>query len=143
MSQYCLDLAAYWYTYDYPDLTAGSTNFWMNEEVRYILLTHKFNEHDSNHRMSCLKKGWKCRFMFPFRSCKVTDIEEDPGEEDESTMDWYNDFVNRPTPLPPYMIKLKWPQGCQYVNTHSVPASAVFSCNTQMFKSGVQPMCIT
>jgi len=59
-------------------------------------------------------------------------IEEDPGEEDEHRMDWYNDFVNRPTPLPPYMIELERPQGCQYVNTHSVPASAVFSCNTNI-----------
>ena len=30
------------------------------------------------------------------------------------------------------MIELERPQGCQYVNTHSIPASAVFSCNTNV-----------
>ena len=92
MPQYRLDLAAYRYTYDYPDLTAGSTDFWRNKDVRYILLTRKFNEHDSNHRLSCFKKGCECRFLFPLRSCAFTDIPEDPGENDENKMDWYFDL---------------------------------------------------
>ena len=47
-------------------------------------------------------------------------------------MKWYIDFDKPPQEVFPYSIVLERPQGSQYLNTHNIPTSVVFSCNTNI-----------
>ncbi|KAL7525509.1 hypothetical protein ACHAXR_005955, partial [Thalassiosira sp. AJA248-18] len=53
-----LDIAAYTYSYN-MDGGCHKTNddVWDLKEIRQLLLTHRFDEHEHTHRHSCFKKG--------------------------------------------------------------------------------------
>ena len=59
-----LDMAAYTYTYHMPDgcnhRTANNDCFWMNQQIRRVLLHRRVNVHEFIHRTSCFKKDCEC-----------------------------------------------------------------------------------
>ena len=144
ISEYRRQLAAYRYPYDCAtgfvdspivdgssaDGKVAATEFWRDPEVRMLLLRMQVDEHDAHHRSTCFKKGNECRSFFPKHSRLFTDFtfEEDPTDE----IDWYEDVFDVPLCARPFTIELKRDQGCQFLNTHSVPASIVFGCNTNV-----------
>ena len=131
LSASLLDIAAYRHVYD---LNVGSksshqlSNFWSNPKVRQILLRLRFDEHLWSHVMTCFKKGCECRFLFPFLAgiLKTTIF---PDEQNVITWHLLDGTLRRENR---YMIQLQRPQGCQYINTHSVEVSNILNCNTNV-----------
>jgi hypothetical protein len=104
--------------------------------MRLLLLQQKFNQHDQNHQPGCFKKGPECRRNFGKQSCKSTTLGIEEELEDGSNITtWHRLNANsnvEPITSTPYLIQTKRPMGCQFLNTHSVPASEVFACNTNV-----------
>ena len=69
--------------------------------------------------------------MLPFRSCAQTCIQEDRGTNDEHVIDWHR-LDGKIIKLPPWLVELKRPMGCQYINTHNDALSRIFNCNTNV-----------
>lgn len=131
-----LDIAAYRYPYDYGESDIHQDKFWEDSAVRAILLRQSVDEHDWRHRASCFKKGSECRFHFGKKSCTFTDVCIDAVAIDRSNVTtWFRlnqDIENQHIESTPYLIETRRPMGCQFLNTHSVPVSAVFGCNTNV-----------
>ena len=133
-NQYRIDIAAYRYTYDYQNDFADNSGFWANSDARLLVLRKRFDEHDHKHRKSCFKKGDECRANLPKESCEETILFEEFTLEDappDEIARWYNTDGSYDETVP-YLIQLRRNQGSQFLNTHSVPASTVFSCNTNV-----------
>ena len=105
--------------------------FWGDHKIRKAILTLNFDEHDSNHRHSCFKKGCECRFLFPFTTWESTTIHEDRGHNDENVREWHN-LDGTIYNLAPWLIMPKRPMGCQYVNVHNDVLQEIFNCNTNV-----------
>lgn len=127
-----LDIAAYTYSYN-MDGGCHKTNddVWNLKEIRQLLLTHRFDEHEHTHRHSCFKKGCECRFLFPFSTCYETYLHEDRGVNGEHEIHWHS-LINDTRKIAPWMIVPKRPMGCQYVNVHNKTLSEVLNCNTNV-----------
>ena len=129
-----LDIAAYRYPYDFDGFNGLSpTSFWGNMDMRRVLLRLRFDEHACEHRASCFKNknNADCRFFLPCEICAETYIFEDRGNDDEYVKDWYylDGSVKK---MAPYLVIPKRNQGCQYLNSHSIPISSVLGCNTNI-----------
>jgi hypothetical protein len=105
--------------------------FWGNIHVRETLLKYRFKEHSSHHSSLCFKKDCECRFLFPFQSNDCTYIHEDKGDKDQNKTLLYslNGSINK---VYPFMVLPKRPMGCQFINAHSHPISAIFNFNTNI-----------
>lgn len=127
-----LDMAAYTYSYHTNGGCAFEFDpFWGNKTVRDILLKYRFEEHAKSHRASCFKKECECRFLFPFTSSSNTYIHEDKGNDhDNNTLCYSLDGTVKS--VCPFMIILKRPFGCQYINAHNTAISEVLNCNTNL-----------
>ena len=98
------------------------------------MLQKRFNEHDYKHKKSCFKKGDECRANPVKESCEETILFEEFTLEDappDEIIRRYNTDVTYDETVP-YLIGLRRNQGSQFLNTHSIPASTVFSCNTNV-----------
>lgn len=139
-----LDRATYGYIYDYPSFskydtssnTVNKTSFWDNADVRALLLRMSVDQHDPMHRRTCFKKDHECRFGLPDLSCEMTEICIDDATDNMSNVTTLHRldakceedlWTSRP-----YILRTRRPMGCQYLNTHSIPASAIFGCNTNV-----------
>ena len=104
--------------------------------MRSLLLQQQFNQHDQNHRPGCFTKGPECRHIFAKQSCYSTTLGIENGLEDGSNITtWHRlnaDLNSEPFTSTPYLLQTKRPIGCQFHNNHSVPASEVFACNTNV-----------
>ena len=130
LSKERLDIAMYRASYDMMSGCCEDDQFWGNEDVRRILQLSGDNEHCALHGPRCFKKGQECTSgSFPQASCTSTDISID---EQEPVLDWYllkNGGVKRTAP---WLMLPKRPLGCQYLNTHNVPISTIFGCNSNV-----------
>ncbi len=127
-----LGIAACTYSYHmYGNHEKMNDSFWGDREIRKVLLGLYYDQHDSNHRRSCWKKGCECRFFFPFTTCSSTCIHEDRGTNDEHVREWHNldGTINK---LAPWLIMPKRPMGCQYVNVHNNTLQELLNCNTNV-----------
>ena len=127
-----LDMAAYLHSYHMNEGCARlSDPFWGNKNIRDILLKYRFEEHSANHAGSCFKKGCECRFLFPFMSSPHTYIHEDRGDNNNNntTRHCLDGSINN---VYPFMVILKRPMGCQYINSHNPATSKVFNFNTNI-----------
>lgn len=129
-----LDVASYRYVYDMVGtdtaLKAADDSYWKDRRVRAILLRQRFDNHHTTHANSCFKKGSECRFFFPFLGWNTgTSLYESvsEGQTLERTT-----LVGQSNIVPRFLIQLNRPQGCQYMNTHSVPVSDILNCNTNV-----------
>ena len=133
-----MDRATYGYPYDYDlfeDLATEDRNFWLIPEVRSLLLRVRVDKHDHMHRPGCFKKNNECRFKLPDMSCSSTRLDiEEPTSDLSNVTTWFrlNCSDEQMIKSTPYLIQTKRPVGCEYFNTHSIPASAVFGCNTNV-----------
>jgi len=132
LSKERLDLAAYLHSYHMHEGCAlESDPFWGNKNIRDILLKNRFEEHSANHAGSCFKKGCECRFLFPFMSSSHTYIHEDRGDNNinKTIRHCLNGSTNN---VYPFMVILKRPMGCQFLNSHNNAISEVFNFNTNI-----------
>ena len=93
------------------------------------MLQKAVNEHDYMHRRGCFKKGPECRYNLPKEYCELTHLFEEFALEDapmNEIIRWYNADGSFDETVP-YLLQLRRNQGSQFLNTHSVPASTVFS----------------
>ena len=132
LSKERLDMAAYLHSYHMNEGCALEYDpFWGNKNIRDILLKNRFEEHSANHAGSCFKKGCECRFLFPFMSSSHTYIHEDRGENDSNKT--IRHCLNGSTnDVYPFMVILKRPMGCQFLNSHNNAISEVFNFNTNI-----------
>lgn len=132
-----LDVAAFSYSYHFlyenNSVPAGIVpdSFWGDEDVRAILLRHRFEHHSISHTPSCFKKSCECRFLFPFRYNESTRLE--PEELDpEVLIPWHRLSDPEVVWLSPWTLIPKRDIGCEYVNTYNLACSDVFNCNTNV-----------
>lgn len=135
MSSHRRDIACYRFPYDFESFSPSveSTSFYETSQVRGILLRWRFDDHDFGHRPGCFKKGPECRFNLAKPYCEQTTLHVDEVAEDRSNVVmWHllNESVQLETT--PYLIETRRSMGSQFMNTHSVEASAVFACNTNV-----------
>ena len=155
------DMAAYLYPYDYLRMLDNQRNedamsllhfanssassgvqvnsqvpFMSNLTVRSILLRNTFDEHDCHHRASCFKKGSECRFDLGQRSwTDATTLHFDDLAVDGSNVTrWHrlDQVDSEPQETLPMSVELQRHQGSQFLNAHSIPASTVFGCNSNV-----------
>ena len=136
-----IDLASYRYPYDCLEMKSPYTNdhpeFWMNGDVRTILLNEQNNVHDWNHRPTCFKKNSECRFKLGKQHNGNTyiHIEDSTDKVDDDsqikTTSWRY-LSGDIEETYPYCLVNKRPMGCQFINTHNVHISRVFACNTNV-----------
>jgi len=127
-----LDMAAYLYSYHMNEGCARELDpYWGNKEIRDILLKYKFEEHAASHRASCFKKECECRFLFPFMSSSKTYIHEDKGDNNNNSTLRYS-LDGTVNSVCPFMVILKRPMGCQFLNAHNRAISEVLNCNTNL-----------
>ena len=104
-------------------------SFWNDPRARAILLRIRFDEHCYLHARSCFKKGCECRFFFPFMAqTEDTQLFDDPNKKVTMFYTLDGEMHERTG----FVIELRRPQACQYMNTHSVPISALLNCNTNV-----------
>jgi hypothetical protein len=131
-----LDVAAYSYSYHFLHENNKTCqeivdSFWGDEDVRTVMLRHRFEHHAISHVPSCFKKGCECRFLFPFRFNETTLI--DPEELDhECKVPWHRFKDPEVVWLSPWTLLPKREMGCQYINTYNMACSDVFNCNTNI-----------
>ena len=65
-----------------------------------------------------------------------TSLEIEAELDDESNVTTWYRLNTDPMKSTPYVLQTKRPMGCQYMNTHSIPVSAVFGCNTNVQLGG-------
>ena len=127
-----LDMAAYLHSYHMNEGCARELDpYWGKKEIRDILLKYRFEEHSANHAGSCFKKGCECRFLYPFMSSSHTYIHEDRGDNNNNKT--IRHCLNGSTnDVYPFMVILKRPMGCQFLNSHNNAISEVFNFNTNI-----------
>ena len=64
-----------------------------------------------------------------------TGVVSDKGPNGEHIVDWYH-LNGEILGVAPWMLELKIPMGCQFINTHNVVVSEVFNCNTNVTIGG-------
>lgn len=127
-----LDMAAYLHSYHMNEGCARESDpYWGKKEIRDILLKYRFEEHSANHAGSCFKKGCECRFLYPFMSSPHTYIHEDRGDNNNNNTLRYS-LDGSTNTVCPFMVILKRPMGCQYINAHNTAISEVLNCNTNL-----------
>ena len=127
-----LDMAAYLYSYHMNEGCAREFDpYWGKKEIRDILLKYRFEEHSANHAGSCFKKGCECRFLYPFMSSSHTYIHEDRGDNNNNNTLRYS-LDGSTNTVCPFMVILKRPMGCQFINAHNTAISEVLNCNTNL-----------
>ncbi len=97
-----LDMAAYNFSYHMNGGCAlESDPFWGHNDTHKTLLKYRFKEHSACHCESYFKKGYKCRFLFPFMSTPSTYIHEDRGDNNHSETLWFclNGSINSVYPF--------------------------------------------
>ena len=111
-------------------MTCGEkTGFWDDPRARKILLRLRFDEHCYTHARSCFKKGCECRFFFPFLAQpEETRIFHDPRKK--ATLFYTLDGEQHERYG--FVVELKCPQACQYINKHNVAISSILNCNTNV-----------
>ena len=127
-----LDMAAYLHSYHMNEGCARIFDpFWGSKNIRDILLKYRFEEHSVDHAGSCFKKGCECRFLFPFKSSPITYIHEDRGDKNinKTIRHCLDNTIND---VYPFLVILKRPMGCQYINSHNTAISEVFNFNTNI-----------
>lgn len=135
MSAMRQDIACYTYPYHRDSFapSGDSSSFFNTLEVRSLLLRNRFDEHDFRHRPSCFKKGPECRFHLAKPSCKETTMHiEDIANDGANVTVWHRLNSEERIESTPYLIETKRLMGSQFLNTHSVEASEVFACNTNV-----------
>ena len=127
-----LDMAAYLHSYHMNEGCARELDpYWGKKEIRDILLKYRFEEHSANHAGSCFKKGCECRFLYPFMSSSHTYIHEDRGDNNNNNTLRYS-LDGSTNTVCPFMVILKRPMGCQFINSHNTAISEVLNCNTNL-----------
>ena len=108
----------------------------MDHEVRADLLRQKVDIHDWKHRPSCFKKGCECRFCIPKPSCALTELLIEEALEDCGNVTKWHRLVEDnkfwSCTSTPFLVETRRCIGSHFLNTHSVPVSAVFGCNTNV-----------
>jgi hypothetical protein len=125
-------MAAYTFSYHMNKVCAlKSDPFWGHNNILKTLLKYRFEEHSACHCASCFKKGCECRFLFPFMSTPSTYIHEDRGDNNSNETLWLclNGSFNC---VYLFMVFLKRPMGCQFINAHNKPISEVYNFNTNI-----------
>ena len=128
------DIAMYRTSYDEWSGSYDDDPFWGKKDVRRILQISGDNEHFALHGPRCFKKGQECTSgSFPQAACERTCIHEDMKLEGEDTtmLEWYllDGSIKRTAP---WMILPRRPLGSQYLNTHNLPISTIFNCNSNV-----------
>ena len=128
------DIAMYRTSYDEWSGSYDDDPFWGKNDVRRLLQISGDNEHFALHGPRCFKKGQECTSgSFPQAACERTCIHEDMKLEGEDTtmLEWYllDGSIKRTSP---WMILPRRPLGCQYLNTHNLPISTIFNCNSNV-----------
>ncbi len=95
------------------------------------MLKYRFEEHSAYQKASCFKKVCECRFLFPFMSNTSTYIHEDKRVENENEILWYS-LYGSTREICPFIVILRRPMGCQYINTQNSPILNVFNFNTNI-----------
>ena len=131
-----LDVAAYSYSYHFLHENNKTcqeivNSFWGDEDVRTIMLRHRFEHHAISHVPSCFKKGCECRFLFPFRFHETTSIDAEELDH-ECKVPWHRFKDPEVVWLSPWTLLPKREMGCQYINTYNIACSDVFNCNTNI-----------
>jgi hypothetical protein len=121
---------------DVSSPTLMGDEVWTDPKMRTILLRYSVDFHDWQHRPTCLKRGCECRFNLPEMSWPGTSLEIEAELDDESNVTTWYRLNTDPMKSTPYVLQTKRPMGCQYMNTHSIPVSAVFGCNTNVQLGG-------
>jgi hypothetical protein len=111
-----LDTATYSYSYHFlhenrkvPTIIADT--FWGDEDVRSIMLCHRFEHHAISQVPLCFKKGCKCRFLFPFHYNRFTRI--DPEDTDpDVVIPWHQLSDPEVVWLSPWMLIPQQDLGC-------------------------------
>ena len=93
------------------------------------MLRLRFDEHCFTNACSCFEKGCECRFFFPFSARpEETRLFNDPSKK--ATM--FYTLNGERHERHGFVVELKRPQACQYMNTHSIPISSILNCNTNV-----------
>lgn len=132
-----LDMAALSHVYDFYNNeqnipTHLADTHWGEEDIRSLLLQHRFEYHCCFHRFSCFKKGCECRFFFPFAYCPETTIDEDDDNDIANEVPWYRLSEPHIKWMSPWMLTPQRELGCEYVNTFNCALSEIFNCNTNV-----------
>ncbi len=112
-----LNMAAYTFSYHMNKGFALEPDpFWGHNDIQKTLLKYRFEEHSACHCALCFKKGYECRFLFPFMSTPSTYIQEDRGDnnKNETLCFCLNGSFNS---VYLFMVIPKRPMGCQFINT--------------------------
>jgi len=129
LSKVRLDVAMYRTAYDQMSGCHAEDKFWGNEDVRRILQISGDNEHYALHGPRRFKKSSECASgSFPQAYNRETNISVD---EEAKKLEWYlldGSIKN----TAPFLVLPKRPLGCQYLNTHNVPISTIFNCNSNV-----------
>jgi hypothetical protein len=104
--------------------------FWGDEDVRTIMLKHRFEHHAIFHVPSCFKKGCECHFLFPFCFNKKTSIDLEELDHECKVPHRFKD--PEVVWLSPWTLLPNREMGCQYINTYNMACSDVFNCNTNV-----------
>ena len=129
LSKERLDIVMYRAAYDMKSGCYKDDKFWGNEDVRRVLQLSGDNEHYALHGPRCFKKGVECTSgPFPQSYNCSTDISID---KEADMLEWYllDGSIKRRAP---WLLLPKRPLGCQYLNTHNVPISTIFNCNSNV-----------
>ena len=132
-----LDVAAYSHVYDFYNETEEepvhiANTHWGDEDIRSLMLQHRFEYHCESHRHSCFKKGCECRFLFPFISCDSTLIDQDESKENANSTPWNRLSDPHVQWISPWMLVTQRNNKSEYVNTFNCAMSEVFNCNTNI-----------
>lgn len=132
-----IEVAAFSHLYDFYNKqqsvpTNIASTHWGEEDIRSLLLQHRFEYHCCFHRYSCFKKGCECRFLFPFTMCPKTTIDEDDSMKKENKVPCYRLSDPHVKWMSPWMLTPERELGCEYVNTFNCALSEIFNCNTNV-----------
>ena len=126
-------MAAYSYSYHFLNENKSvpssiSESFWGDDDIRTIMLWHRFKHHSISHNPSCFKKGFECRFLFVFCYKEATSL--DPEELDpEVLVPWHRLKDSEVVWLLPWHLIPKCDVGCEYINANNRACSGIFHCN--------------
>ena len=131
-----LDAAAYTFLYDFFNETTEvhdvyPDSIWEDKDMRDLMLQFRFEHHAMRHVPTCFKKGNECRFLFPFKYCKSTEIYPNDQEVKIATP-WHRLSDPGVVWVSPWLLTPKRDIGSEYVNTYNEALSQVFNCNTNV-----------
>jgi hypothetical protein len=106
-----------------------SHKFWGNHKARTMITRSRFEIHDVEHRQACFKTSCECRALHPKPPHITTEIDLDPTSE---TSKWFRLVEGDRLVTTPWLLNLKRPMGCEYINQHNPVISEVFNCNSNV-----------